>query len=137
MQPNGYPGSLNFNQSAAKLLLRDLSLHYPYINETDDYVLLYDGAGVLELGFDARVYEQSNGRIRFRVVPSTVRDNGVIVKLLKTNPTNPIRNIRVVLSRDEYNFEKDLVSPNFMTFMNQFSTIRFMDLLHTNGNPVK
>ncbi len=24
-----------------------------------------------------------------------------------------------------------------MTFINQFSTIRFMDLLHTNGNPVK
>jgi len=56
VQANGYPGSLNFNQSAAKLLLRDLNLRYPSISETDDYVLLYDGAGILELGFDARAY---------------------------------------------------------------------------------
>ena len=66
-----------------------------------------------------------------------MRDNGVIVKLLKTNPSNPVRNIRVVLAKDEYNFEKDLLTPNFMTFISEFSTIRFMDLLRTNGNPVK
>jgi hypothetical protein len=88
------------NQSVAKLLLRDLNLKYPSINQTNDYVLLYDGDGILSLGFDASVYENSAGRIRFKVTPSTVRDNGVIVKLLKTNPANPLRNVRVVLARD-------------------------------------
>lgn len=125
------------NQSVAKLLLRDLNLKYPSINQTNDYVLLYDGDGILSLGFDASVYENSAGRIRFRVTPSTVRDNGVIVKLLKTNPANPLRNVRVVLARDEYNFDKDLLTENFVNFISQFSTIRFMDLSHTNGSPVK
>jgi len=67
-------------------------------------VLLYEGDGVMTLGFDATITEYSAGRIRFTVKPSTVRDNGVIVKLLLTNPANPVKNIRVVLARDEYNF---------------------------------
>jgi hypothetical protein len=128
---------LALNQSVAKLLLRDLNLKYPSINQTNDYVLLYDGDGILSLGFDASVYENSAGRIRFKVTASTVRDNGVIVKLLKTNPVNPLRNVRVVLARDEYNFDKDLLTENFVNFISQFSTIRFMDLSHTNGSPVK
>jgi hypothetical protein len=128
---------LALNQSVAKLLLRDLNLKYPSINQTNDYVLLYDGDGILSLGFDASVYENSAGRIRFKVTASTVRDNGVIVKLLKTNPANPLRNVRVVLARDEYNFDKDLLTENFVNFISQFSTIRFMDLSHTNGSPVK
>lgn len=62
--------------------------------------MLYDGFGVIQLGFDAVAYEFSQGRIRFRVNPTTVRDNGVYVQLLKTNPSNPVRNIRVILARD-------------------------------------
>jgi hypothetical protein len=61
-------------------------------------------------------YEFSTGRIRFRVTPSTVRDNGVLVRLLQTNHANPVKNIRVVLARDEYNFEVDLLSANFKTY---------------------
>lgn len=136
-QANGYPSSLAANQSVAKLLLRDLNLKYPSINTTNEYVLLYDGDGVMTLGFDAAVTEYSAGRIRFTVKPQTVRDNGVIVQLLLTNPANPVKNIRVILARDEYNFQKDLLTENFMTFISQFSTIRSMDLLSTNGSPIQ
>jgi hypothetical protein len=82
------------------LLLRDIQLRYPQINQTNEYVLLYDGDGVLKLSMDATPYEVSAGRIRFTVKPSTVRDNGVFVNLIKTNPSNPVRNIRVVLAKD-------------------------------------
>lgn len=61
-------------------------------------MLLYDGEGVLNLGMDAKPYEISAGRIRFTVTPSTVRDNGVYINLIATNPSNPVRNIRVVLA---------------------------------------
>ncbi len=88
------------NQSLGKLLLRDLQMRYPQINKTNDYVLLYDGEGIINLGFDAKPYQVSAGRIRFTVTPSTVRDNGVFINLITTNPANPVRNIRVVLSKD-------------------------------------
>lgn len=55
---------------------------------------------MITLGFDATATEYSAGRIKFTVKPQTVRDNGVIVKLLLTNPANPVKNIRVVLARD-------------------------------------
>ena len=90
--------------SLGKLLLRDIQLRYPSIDQTNKYVLLYDGDGVIQLGMDATQTEYSAGRIKFTVTPSTVRDNGVYVKLLSTNPSNPVQNIRVVLERDEYNF---------------------------------
>lgn len=134
---NGYPTQLYANMSLGKLLLRDIQLRYPSINQTNKYVLLYDGDGVIQLGMDATQTEYSAGRIKFTVTPSTVRDNGIYVRLLSTNPNNPVQNIRVVLERDEYNYYKDLLTENFMTFMQQFSTIRFMDLLGTNGSPVK
>ena len=104
IQANGYPASLYQNQSVAKLLLRDLQMRYPQINKTIDYVLLYDGEGIINIGMDAKPYELSAGRIRFTVTPTVVRDNGVYLNLIATNPANPVRNIRVVLAQDEYSF---------------------------------
>lgn len=51
--PNGYPASLYENMTVAKLLLRDIKGRYPKINQTNQYVLLYDGDGVIQLGMDA------------------------------------------------------------------------------------
>ena len=53
---NGYPQSLALNQSVGKLLLRDINLRYPLIKETNLYVLLYDGEGIIQLGMDAKIY---------------------------------------------------------------------------------
>jgi hypothetical protein len=50
---NGYPASLYANMSVTKLLLRDIQLHYPSINTTNQYVLLYDGDGIIRLAMDA------------------------------------------------------------------------------------
>lgn len=94
---NGYPSSLHANMSVGKLLLRDLKMRYPSINTTNQYVLLYDGDGVIQLGMDAKATEYSAGRIKFTVTPSTVRDNGVYVRLILTNPSRPLQNIRVFL----------------------------------------
>jgi hypothetical protein len=105
-QPNGYPSSLSDGQIVAKLLLRDIKGYYPNINTTNEYVLLYDGDGVINLGMDAKATQTSAGRITFTVTPSTVRDNGVFVQLLLTNPNNPVRNIRVVLAKNEYIYNR-------------------------------
>jgi hypothetical protein len=39
--------------TVSKLLLRDIHKHYPNITKTNKYVLLYDGDGIIQLGFDA------------------------------------------------------------------------------------
>lgn len=110
MRPDGYPSSLYANMSIGKLLLRDIQGKYPNISQTNKYVLIYDGNGLLDLGFDAKMTELSAGRIKFTVTPSTIRDNGVFVKIIETNPLNPVRNIRVILEGDEYNYSKDFLT---------------------------
>ena len=115
--PDGYPSSLYANMSLGKLLLRDIQGKYPNITQTNKYVLLYDGDGIIDLGFDAAITELSAGRIKFSVTPSKIRDNGVFVKIIETNPSNPVKNIRVVLEGDEYNFSKDTLTENFMKFI--------------------
>jgi hypothetical protein len=115
-----------------KLLLRDLNLNYPQSN-TNRYLLLFDGLGLIDLGFDATILNYRPGRILFQVTPSTVLDNGIYVQILKTNPSNPINNIRVILESDEY-LQQEVITDSFRTFIQQFSTIRLMDLSQTNGN---
>lgn len=68
-------------------------------------------------------------------MPTTVRDNGIYVQLLKTNPANPVRNIRVILESDEHLLQ-EVITDSFREFIKEFSTIRFMDLSSTNGNPL-
>jgi hypothetical protein len=55
---------------------------------------------MMDLGMDAKIIDYSPNRIRFNVTPSTVLNNGVYVTILKTNPLNPVKNIRVILSKD-------------------------------------
>jgi hypothetical protein len=49
---------------------------------------------------DATIIDRSSHRIRFNVTPSTVLDNGIYVQLYKTNPINPVKNIRVIFSKE-------------------------------------
>ena len=61
------------------------------------YYVYYDGEGVVEFGFDAteiKINEKS--RKILNVTLTTVLDNGIFMKIKKTNPLNPIRNMRVV-----------------------------------------
>jgi hypothetical protein len=132
---NGYPTQLSESQKVGKLLLRDLKLQYPK-SATNRYLLLFEGEGLIALGMDAKILNYRPGRILFHVTPSTVLDNGVYVQILKVNPSNPIKNIRVVLETDEYLLDR-VITDSFVKFLEQFSTIRFMDLMHTNGNPMK
>lgn len=129
---DGYPRSLLPSQKVGKLILRDLKLHYPK-SATNRYVLTYDGQGLIELGMDASVINYRPGRILFLV--SIVRDDGVYIQILKTDPDNPIRNIKVFLESDEY-LLSEVITDSFRTFISQFSTIRLMDLSNTNGNPL-
>lgn len=133
MRSDGYPTSLNASQKVAKLVLRDLKLKYPK-SDTNRYLLLFEGEGLIDIGFDATILNYRPGRILFKVVPTTVRDNGVYVQLLKTNPSNPIHNIRIILESDEY-LVQEVITDSFREFIKQFSTIRLMDLSSTNANP--
>ena len=75
------------------IMLRDVNQTWP--NGT--YHVYYEGEGVVEFGFDASVFDNSEKfRKVLNVSLTTELNNGVFMKIKKTNPENPIRNMRIV-----------------------------------------
>ena len=67
------------------------------------YVVTYDGDGDLFFGMDASVVSERKGRIEIdvRLSPAGVLNNGIYLQVVDTNPSNPLRNIRVLLPGTE------------------------------------
>jgi hypothetical protein len=124
--PGGYPLGLQPDQSLATLMARDIYRAFP----DGRYVVRYDGEGDLGFGFDAAVVpgSQRKGRLEIDVAFSTVRDNGIYMRVEDTNPANPIRNIRVLFPGFEA-LEDDGMPfhPRFLGNLRNYSALRFMD----------
>jgi hypothetical protein len=103
----GYLLSVGQVQEVVALTLRDLCLH----GTPGRYVVLYDGDGVLDFGMDASVMVRRRGRIDVAFRPTCnpacwfdtpgwqpyCTDNGFYIRVLQTSPTNPVRNIRIIM----------------------------------------
>ena len=131
LRRDGYPAYLLPGQILVKLMLRDLQRHAP----AGRYVCLYDGDGVISFDFDAKVTLLGKGRVEFDFTPTFVdgcyaaycSDNGIALKLLSTNPANPVRNIRVIMPGFESTHVKNPFHPWFLKNIARYSVLRFMD----------
>jgi hypothetical protein len=67
------------------------------------------------------------------VKPSTGLNNGLFVTVERTNPANPIRNIRVLMPGfDAARAEAMPFHPRFLSTIKPFGVVRFMDLMNAN-----
>jgi hypothetical protein len=74
-------------------MARDVQTHY----DPGNYTILYDGDGILSFGmFDVLKVVYGVGKCILTVQPSTNMNNGILVSIVRTNPNNYIRNIRVI-----------------------------------------
>jgi hypothetical protein len=123
----GWP-KLRPGQAATTLLCRDLQGHYP----AGIYVCTYEGRGDLQWGFDARLLSATAGRMLLDVKPS---DSGILLRIDRSEPSNPIRNIRVLMP----GFERlpNSLHPLFVQRLKPFRVLRFMDWTATNNSPIK
>lgn len=96
-----------------------------------EYVCLYDGDGELDFKNNARVISRTPGRI---VVEIDGAKGGVFVQLRRTNPTNHVRNIRVLMPGFEKSYREQIFHPAFLKRWSGMNTIRFMDWMETNGS---
>jgi hypothetical protein len=119
---NGYPLELKEKQILSTTLCRDVEGHCP--NGT--YVCLWDGDGFLSFGMDAKIIRDGKNRLEFVYQGTRVRDNGIYISILETNPRNPIRNIRVLMPGHEYTHERFPFHPLYLKKLSAFSTLRFM-----------
>ncbi|XP_062593211.1 uncharacterized protein LOC134254684, partial [Saccostrea cucullata] len=127
MRHDGYPASLPGDLALEKLVLRALS-HPP----AGVYTILYDGEGDIEINLlhYQKVY---NGKGRM-LINVTIGQSGIGIRLLRTNPANPLHNLRVILPGFEGRHEHFPYYPLFLESLVRYSEFRYMDFLHTNGH---
>jgi hypothetical protein len=149
LDASGYPTTLKANSSdanqqftqACTLFLRNLPASNAGtgpVYRAGQYVVLYDGQGTLSFNFDAKLVSSSPGQYVFNVATPTW-GGGVDMCITSTDPNNTgnyLRNIRVVYAGDEASLNAgNVFSSSFLSLMQNFKVLRFMDWLSTNNNP--
>jgi hypothetical protein len=141
----GYPREVHEAQALITLIARDVCKHAI----DGRYVLLYEGEGEIDLGMDSKAVAFQAGRIDFDFTPTCdatcwfdragwvpyCTDNGIALTIRRTNPQNPLRNIKVIAPGFLATHELLPFHPHFVRQLTRYSTLRFMDWQHTNSVP--
>ena len=120
----GWP-LLEPGQAAATLLMREIGGHYP----GGVYTCVYRGQGDIEFGMDAKVIESEPGKMLVEVTPS---DSGIFFKINESDPSDPIREVRVVLPGFEETYLAEPFHPEFTSRLEPFGILRYMNWQRMN-----
>jgi hypothetical protein len=98
--------------------------HYP----AGSYAVSYEGSGELEFWAGARIAQSAPGRLTVEVTPSK---GPIWCRIKKTDPANPVRNIRVLRPGAE---PGSTFHADFLNRWQGMACLRFMDWMATNGS---
>jgi len=134
LDENGYPIGLPVEvpgtdapQIVATLIYRSAGGHYP----AGRYVCLYDGTGSIQFGLDATTVSESPGRIEVDVNPT---NRGILLKIAESDPNDHVRNVRLIMPGFEETYEEQLFHPEFLSRLDHFEVIRFLNWQMINGS---
>lgn len=135
LDSDGYPLSLPVTvagQSQAQVvstsMLFSINGDYP----KGIYIMLYEGTGTFEFSGDAKVQNQSAGRIELNVASPS--NSGIILKILSSSISDHVRNIRVIMPGKESTYLSNPFNPAFLDKISPFKTYRYVWWTFTNGN---
>ncbi|MBL8327385.1 MAG: hypothetical protein JNJ71_00945 [Rubrivivax sp.] len=97
-----------------------------------NYKVSYEGAGEIDFWGSGRVIASAPGSLTVEVTPSR---GPIWLRLKKTDPANPVRNIRVL--RPGYEpaaTPHNAFHPGFLERWQGVACVRFMDWMHTNNS---
>ncbi|MFM9948291.1 MAG: PKD domain-containing protein [Saprospiraceae bacterium] len=128
--PTGIPQTFNGVANKVRYVISSEGANLP---PGHTYVLLYDGAGSLNVQGGATVTSNAPGRIQFNV---TAAEN-LFFTITASQLGNHVRNVRVLRLDDEFaDLEAQPFYPGFLEKIAPFRVLRFMDWGATNHNPV-
>eukprot|EP00961_Rhodomonas_salina_P262128 3542718-Rhodomonas_salina.3 len=119
-------------QKAGRMMVRDLRKH----GLSGVYTVLFDGDGVVDAAMSdvKRVWRPEPGRVDVDVQLSLDFNNGLWLTVQRSNPQDPVRNIRVVAPGfvQDQRFLYNPFHPAFVHSLKRYRVLRFMDWAHTN-----
>jgi len=130
----GYPRSLAPDQALALLIARDVNLALP----NGRYVVTWQGSARLSFGFDATLVRMRRGYAEIDVRFSTVRDNGILVRVEDMDEADPLRALSVVMPTGDCPARAASGFPfhaDYIAFLRSLGVgaLRFMDEMSTNN----
>lgn len=127
---NGYATVIPFSTPNGPRALRGIISANGYVPMGVPMRLLYDGVGTITMQGNVTVNANAPNQIDF-----TINDEGNIwFHLASSQQGDPVKNIRVIAIADAASYLTAPFRQNFLDKANSFSSIRYMDLMHTNGN---
>jgi hypothetical protein len=131
LTPDGWVQRLEPGQTADTVLINDRR-YLP----SGNYTLLYEGEGDLDFAFgNAKILSRSAGRMVVQVPEA--KDGAVILQLKRTNPANPLRQLRFIMPGFENTYQSQPFHPVFLARLEKFKALRFMDWGETNNSEVQ
>jgi hypothetical protein len=98
-----------------------------------EWTVLYKGVGTIELwGNGVEMLSSGPGTLTFDVAPGS--SGGFVLRVLDTDPTNYVRNIRVVMPG--MRSATSVWNPSFLARWQGMAALRFMDFMETNNSKV-
>ncbi len=132
LNANGFPLQIPY----------DDGIHAPQLVKT---LMLWDIGSAVPIG-NYRLIVKGNGKVRLSfgasgtyncpvdmLVPVTGQ---VMLEILSSEPGNPISDIQFIYPDYTETFESQMFTTELLTFLEDFSVIRFMDFTRTNGSQV-
>ncbi|MEJ5170035.1 MAG: hypothetical protein WHU10_03520 [Fimbriimonadales bacterium] len=129
LDENGWVKRLEPGCFAETLLCTIEGGHYP----SGRYTVLYDGDGELRFGGSGKLASSQPGRLHVDVDSSK---GALFLQLRRTNPSNPVRNIRVILPGFESTYRQNPFHPAFLERWRGVAVVRMMDWMHTNNSKI-
>jgi hypothetical protein len=123
---HGWVTRLAPGQTAEALLFTDDGRSAP----PGVYTCLYDGSGEVEFAGAARALDRKPGRVSVHITPG---QGSVAVRLVRTDPADPVRNLRLLRPGFAEGTTAPAFDPEFLRRWSRFSVLRFMDWQRTNN----
>jgi hypothetical protein len=131
LDSDGYPWKLAPNDALSTFLRRD-TYEYPHGgaskgSSTGLWHFYYDGDGSFDFGMDTHLIRRVRpGYYILQTRPLKQLNNGLWFQIIRTNPENRIRNIRVIPDSMKKTFHARPFHPLFLESLERYKSIRFM-----------
>ncbi len=138
LRADGYPLKIPYDDGThAPQIVRTLLFfgsalpdHYPGGN----YRLMASGSGVL------RLWGAASGSYRCPVDTLVYVDSslgGIAIEIEESLESDPVHAIRFIMPGFANSYKEEIFNPALLSFLDDFSLIRFMDWMKTNFSPVR
>lgn len=133
-QPNGYPLEVPFEvdgQTYQPHCILISAQNAPFYYPAGNYTVVIEGQGTVQFEWDTEAIFEGPGTYNLPVIAPS--DAGMHLKILSSDPTDPIRNIAVYFPEHG---PEDTFNRDFLNLISPFEAIRFIKATSTEENPI-